>query len=140
MKMHINTMIAAMTEELKPVIAEVTVKGVKAMLGEARERTDDPLAVVTLNIIEGWVDEHGTAEAVARIEQLATSLSGDGAGIKVIAEQLTAEQLTELTDAYQSAESASRLRTRRGLERLGRVVAEASRYIGRAAIAALAGA
>ena len=136
MNVNVNAMVEAMSTELAPIVGDLATKGASALIDEARKSSDAPLTLVVLDIADDWVTEHGHELTADLIGQLADALTGDG-GIDVLADHLTARQLTELTDAYQTAEAETRLRTSRGLKKIGRIIGNIAQHIGQAALAAM---
>jgi hypothetical protein len=130
-----NTMTQAMAKYLKaqlPQLGNIAMEALK--LAAKEDTTSSKLDLTALDIVGEWVATHGLEEGVKLTEKLAGALDGD---ITSLADNLTAEQLTELADRYQSAEAHAIKRTQQSMQRLGSVLGNLGRYAGRAFLMAL---
>jgi hypothetical protein len=136
MRINIDgVMVEAMAEILQPQLQSLTEKAMEAAVAKAKETSDDPLIHFTIDLAAGWVAEHGAEEAQALIKRLASALDdNDPARLH---EDLSAEELTQLTDILQTAEARQKRRSAASLQRLGSVLGNIARYAGRAFVVAV---
>lgn len=138
MRVNVNTVMAtAMAKVLQPQLPSLASTAMEALLAETKEQTEDPLLVMCVEMAAGWVEKDGVEAAQSLIERLSASLAGDGEGIATLKDSMSATQLTELADVFQSAEARNRIVAQRTMQRLGSVIGEMARIAGRAFLVAL---
>jgi len=133
---HVNleNMVKAMGAVLQPQMPALTAAAMDTISQDMAAATKDPLLIAATNLATGWVKEHGLEEGAAFTGRLHNALRDDDFSAMA---DLSAKQLTELTDAHQTAEANSRIQTQRTLHRLGSILGDFSRYAGRAFLVAL---
>ena len=134
--MNRRTLRDALIPAIRSRIPEITEEALKVVRAEVEEE-DDELLTLTWGIIEDAVRTLGPDAVDDLLDRLSVALAGNGKGLVTLSTDLTAAQLTALTNAYQSAEKASRQKAASWTVRIARVFANFGNVLGRAAQIAL---
>lgn len=109
-------------------------------LAEKEEVKKNPVTAVVVKIAIDWNEKHGPHATGELFHKLEKFIAEGGKDVIALQKDLSAENLTALTDAMQSAEKKQQAQARADAVRLGLNLGRFGRIFARAVIAATLGA
>lgn len=125
----------AVAKTLAEQVPDIASDGIRAVAG----KQEDPLAQAVLNVLAGFVDEHGE-ESIKEASEAIIGLIDGGDPVKAaLALRSDPAALEELLDALQDAEADRRRNAKRWALAVGAFFRSAGELLGRALVGALKG-